>query len=110
MAGACRAVCRLRRNEAGCASAAQMYPPPQLLWLAHLLADRAGQCPDASAIPAPGRTPLTYGRLWQQVNDVVQTLQAMELNRYVRIAMALPNGPEMAVAVVAVAAGTTHAP
>jgi len=110
MAGACRAVCRLRRNAAGCASAAQMYPPPQLLWLAHLLADRAGQCPDASVILAPGRMPLTYSRLWQHVNDIVQTLHAMELNRYDRIALVLPNGPEMAVAVVAMAAGATRTP
>ena len=92
------------------ASAAQMHPPPQLFCLAHLLADQAGQYPDAPAILAPGRTPLTYGRLWQHVNDVVQTLHAMGVNRHDRIALALPNGPEMAVAVVAVAAGATCAP
>ena len=35
--------------------------PPQLLCLAHLLADRAGQCPDAPALLAPGRTPRGAG-------------------------------------------------
>src|SRR5215813_2241060 len=92
------------------ASADQMHPPPQFFCLSHLLADRAGQYPDAPAILSPGRTPLTYGRLWQHVNDVVQTLHAMELNRHDRIALALPTGPEMAVAVVAVATGATCAP
>jgi amino acid adenylation domain-containing protein len=92
------------------ASAAPMPPPPQLFCLAALLADRAEQYPDAPAILAPGRTPLTYCGLWQHVNNVVQTLHAMELNRHDRIALALPNGPEMAVAVVAVAAGATCVP
>ena len=92
------------------ASAAQRQYPPQLFCLAQLLAERAGQCPDAPAILAPGRTPLTYGRLWQHVKDVVQTLHAMELTHHDRIALALPNGPEMAVAAVAVAAGATCAP
>jgi amino acid adenylation domain-containing protein len=92
------------------ASAAQIHPPPQLFCLAHLLADQAGQYPDAPAILVPGRMPLTYGRLWQHVNDVVQTLHAMGLNRHDRIALVLPNGPEMAVAVVAVVAGAACAP
>jgi amino acid adenylation domain-containing protein len=92
------------------ASAAQMHSSPHLFCLAHLLADQARHHPDAPAILAPGRRPLTYGRLWQHVNNVVRTLDAIGLNRHDRIALVLPNGPEMAVAVLAVAAGATCAP
>src|ERR687884_661893 len=92
------------------ASTAQMQPLTQFSCLAHLLADQSRHHPDAPAILAPGRTPLTYGRLWQHVNDIVQTLHTIGLNRHDRVALVLPNGPEMAVAVLAVAAGATCAP
>ena len=58
---------------------------------------------------APGRAPLTYGRLYRHIDDVVQTLHAMGVGRHDRVALVLPNGPEMAVAFLAVA-GATCAP
>src|SRR2546426_6473794 len=80
------------------------------LCIPHLLAERSKHTPDALAILAPGRLPLTYGRLWRHVDDVVQTLRAMGLERQDRVALMLPNGPEMAVAFLAVAASTTCIP
>ena len=83
---------------------------PRHLCIYHLLKDQAKRTPNAPAILAPGRAPLTYGRLYGHIDDVVQTLHAMGLSRNDRVAVVLPNGPEMAVAFLAVAAGATCAP
>ena len=83
---------------------------PQHLCIPHLLEDWAARTPDAPAIVASGRAPLTYGRLRRHIDDVVQTLRAMGVERHDRVALILPNGPEMATAFLAVAAGATCAP
>ena len=75
-----------------------------------LLETQAERAPEAIAIAAPGRAPLTYGRLRIHIDYVVKTLNAMGLGRNDRVAIVLPNGPEMAVAFIAVAAGATSAP
>src|SRR5262245_19491267 len=82
----------------------------QGLSIHNVLATQAERIPDAIAIVAPGRPPLTYGRLRIHVDHVVQTLNAMGLGRNDRVALVLPNGPEMAVAFLAIAAGATSAP
>ena len=76
----------------------------------HLLKDRATRNPDAIVISAPGRECFTFGRLYAHVNNVVKTLNALGVGRNDRVAIVLPNGPEMAVAFLAVAAGATSAP
>lgn len=76
----------------------------------HLIAAQAKRTPDAIGIAAPGRAPLTYRRLRDHIDDVVATLNAMGMGRNDRVAIVLPNGPEMAVAFIAVAAGATSAP
>jgi acyl-CoA synthetase (AMP-forming)/AMP-acid ligase II len=78
--------------------------------LAPLLEHQARRIPDAPAFLAPGRAPLTYGRLYQHIDKVGSTLRAMGIGHGDRIAVALPNGPEMAVAVFAVAAIAACAP
>jgi amino acid adenylation domain-containing protein len=83
---------------------------PQRLCLHDLLVEQAERTPDAPAILASGRAPLTYGRLWRHVDEVVQALRAMGISRQDRVALVLPNGAEMAVALLAVAAGATCAP
>lgn len=70
----------------------------------------ANQTPDAIAIAAPGRKPLTYRHLNTHIQNVVKTLNAMGISRNDRVAIVLPNGPEMAVAFLAVASGATSAP
>ena len=75
-----------------------------------LLAARAQESPDAPAILAPDRGPLTYGRIAQEVDGIVRSLNAMGLGRGDRVGVVLPNGPQMAVAFLAVAAGATCAP
>jgi amino acid adenylation domain-containing protein len=83
---------------------------PQHLCISDLLQDQATRIPDAPAILAPGCTPLTYWRLHRQVVDIVEVLHSLGLGRNDRVALVLPNGPEMAVAFLAVAAGMTCAP
>ncbi|HEX2250800.1 MAG TPA: condensation domain-containing protein, partial [Gemmatimonadales bacterium] len=78
--------------------------------LHHLVREQARRNPNAIAILAPGRTPLTYGRLSRQVEDVVEALNSLGIGRNDRVAMVLPEGPEMAVAFIAIAAGATCAP
>jgi len=83
---------------------------PLPLSLSQLLATQVARTPEAVALVAPGRTPLTYTRLQEHMNEVVETLNALGVGRNDRIALILPNGPEMAVAFLTVAAGATSAP
>jgi acyl-CoA synthetase (AMP-forming)/AMP-acid ligase II/acyl carrier protein len=76
----------------------------------HLIAAQAKRTPDAIAIAAPKRAPLTYDGLRTHIEDTVKTLDAMGVGRNDRVAIVLPNGPEMAVAFLAVASGATSAP
>src|SRR6266849_3320471 len=80
------------------------------LCLPDLLEHQNKRIPDARAILAPGRVPLTYGRLYQHIDEMGRTLRAMGIGRHDRIAVVLPNGPEMAVAILGVAASATCAP
>jgi acyl-CoA synthetase (AMP-forming)/AMP-acid ligase II/thioesterase domain-containing protein/acyl carrier protein len=75
-----------------------------------LLRGQAEMNPDAVAIAAPGRLPLCYRDLCAQIDDTVAQLNAHGLGRNDRVAIVLPNGPEMAVAFLAVTAGATAAP
>jgi acyl-CoA synthetase (AMP-forming)/AMP-acid ligase II len=72
-----------------------------------LLESNAGEAP---AIGAPGRTFLDYTGLTEHVDRTITTLNALGLGRGDRVAIVLPNGPEMASAFVSIAAGTTTAP
>ena len=65
---------------------------------------------DAPAILAPDRAPLTFGALRDLAKETIARLNALGIGRNDRVAIVLPNGPEMATAFVAVAAGATTAP
>ncbi len=64
----------------------------------------------ASAIGAPGRTALTHGGLRALARRTVEDLNGMGIGRGDRVAIVLPNGPEMATSFVALASGATTAP
>jgi acyl-CoA synthetase (AMP-forming)/AMP-acid ligase II/acetyltransferase-like isoleucine patch superfamily enzyme/acyl carrier protein len=89
---------------------AQPYQQPGATTLYQLVKNGAAIHPEAIAIAAPERRPLSYGRLLSQVEDTLVALRALGVQRNDRVAVALPNGAEMAVAFVAVAAGATCAP
>src|SRR5262245_50160831 len=83
----------------------------QALCIERLINVQAKRIPLASAIVAPGRNiPLTYAGLRSQMEEVLKTLRAMRVARHHRVAIVLPNGPEMAVAFLAVAASAVAAP
>jgi acyl-CoA synthetase (AMP-forming)/AMP-acid ligase II len=65
---------------------------------------------EASAIGAPDRASLTYRGLRNLADRTVKALNLTGVGRGDRVAMVLPNGPEMAAAFVAIAAGATTAP
>ncbi len=67
---------------------------------------------DAStpALAAPGRPPLTHGALRRQTLATLAWLNGQGLARGDRVAIVLPNGPEMAACFVACASGVAAAP
>jgi acyl-CoA synthetase (AMP-forming)/AMP-acid ligase II len=65
---------------------------------------------EAIAIAAHGAPPLTYRGLRSLVDSAVASLHRLGVGRGDRVAIVLPNGPEMATAFLAVAAGATSAP
>ena len=85
-------------------------PSVPFLCLPHLLEHQARRIPDAPAILAPGRAPLSFGRLYRHIEEVEPSLRAMGIGRHDRIAIVLPNGPELAMAILAAAASATCAP
>jgi acyl-CoA synthetase (AMP-forming)/AMP-acid ligase II len=70
---------------------------------------QAGQ-DDAPAIGAPEREALRHQNLRALASRTVAALNAMGIGRGDRVAMVLPNGPEMATAFIAIACGATTAP
>ncbi|MES2295031.1 MAG: acyl--CoA ligase [Pseudomonadota bacterium] len=65
---------------------------------------------DAPAIGAPGRAPLTYDHLRALARRTVSDLNGMGIGRNDRVAIILPNGPEMAAAFIVIACGAATAP
>jgi acyl-CoA synthetase (AMP-forming)/AMP-acid ligase II len=73
------------------------------LRLNDLFEHHAAQRPDAAAILAPGRAPLSYARLHQHIGETGRALRAMGIAREDRVGLMLPNGSDMASAIITVA-------
>ncbi len=80
---------------------------PAATSLAELLARGAEGAP---ALRAPGRPTLTHGALRALAHRTVETLNGIGIGRGDRVAIVLPNGPEMAAAFLCIAAGACTAP
>jgi acyl-CoA synthetase (AMP-forming)/AMP-acid ligase II len=65
---------------------------------------------DAPAIGAPGRVDLTFGELCDMATDIAAGFNAVGIGSNDRVAIVLPNGPEMASAFITMAASSTTAP
>ncbi|HSV54570.1 MAG TPA: acyl--CoA ligase, partial [Burkholderiaceae bacterium] len=78
--------------------------------LAALLREQAATHAEAVALQAPHRPSLSYAALWQQVQHLASQLGAIGVTSTSRVAVVLPNGPEMAVCFLGVAACATCAP
>jgi acyl-CoA synthetase (AMP-forming)/AMP-acid ligase II len=72
-----------------------------------LLKAGAGASP---ALGAPGRPPLTYDGLRALAARIAASLAAIGIGRGDRVAIVLPNGPEMAASFIAIATAATTAP
>jgi oxalate---CoA ligase len=66
--------------------------------------------PQRDALLAPGREPLTYAELGAQVDRLAGQLASAGIGASDRVAIVLPNGPELAVTFLAVASCATAAP
>ncbi|WP_063736169.1 non-ribosomal peptide synthetase [Kitasatospora aureofaciens] len=78
--------------------------------LSRLIADRAAARPDAAALLAPDRTPLTYRALAERTEEIGQALNTFGIGRPHRVALVLPNGPDLATAFLGTAAYAQSAP
>src|SRR5262249_33369450 len=85
-------------------------PGEMMLSLSGLIRAHAENNSQASALLVPGRPPLSYAKLYQQIASVRDTLNRSGLGRSSRVAIVLPNGPEMAVSFLAVCSAMTSAP
>jgi acyl-CoA synthetase (AMP-forming)/AMP-acid ligase II len=70
----------------------------------------AGGHDDAVAIAAHGAPPLTYAALRSLIDRSVRSLNELGIGRGDRIAIVLPNGPEMATAFLCAASAAASAP
>ena len=78
--------------------------------LRDFIATAAARGPDAIAICAPERPPLSYGRLHHHLQAVHHALRGLGIGRRDRVALLCPDGPELAVALLSTAASATCAP
>jgi acyl-CoA synthetase (AMP-forming)/AMP-acid ligase II/aryl carrier-like protein len=84
-----------------------MNPRPTLRDLIH---PPDGRDERAVALLAPSRKPFCYEALRRQTTATIAALRHANIGRRDRVAVVLPNGPEMAAASVAIASGAVCAP
>jgi oxalate---CoA ligase len=89
-------------NSAMCSNSARTIPA--------IISRSANLAPDAPALMAPGRTPLSYGGLFSLISEVRAALAGAGVARNDRVAVVLRDGPEMAAAFLAVASCCACAP
>jgi oxalate---CoA ligase len=70
----------------------------------------AEERPEAVALAAPGRSDLSYQRLWRRIEETVAELKDFGLGEGSCIATALPDGPEAAVALLSIASYSACTP
>jgi acyl-CoA synthetase (AMP-forming)/AMP-acid ligase II len=75
-----------------------------------LLLEQVTRRPGATALLAPGRPGITYAGLLEQADATAGALRANGVQPGHRVAIVLPNGPEMASAFLGVAGAATGAP
>ncbi|WP_354642978.1 non-ribosomal peptide synthetase [Kitasatospora camelliae] len=78
--------------------------------IGRLIADRAAARPEAVALLAPDRSPLTYRALDRRIEEIGRALASFGLGRRHRVALVLRNGPDLATAFLGTAAYAQSAP
>lgn len=84
--------------------------PETMVTIYSIIEKFAKETPKASAICAPKLSDLSYEELFKQIKYVGSYFQTIGINRNDRIAIVVPNGPEMAVSFLSVASYTASAP
>src|SRR5215470_6280558 len=82
----------------------------RLLSIPSLLREWAERTPDGEVLAAPGALPLTYERLASHTEGCVGDLVRLGVRRGDRLAIVLPQGPQMVTAVLVAAARAVAAP
>jgi acyl-CoA synthetase (AMP-forming)/AMP-acid ligase II/acyl carrier protein len=80
------------------------------LHLDDLITYYARTAPERNAILGPCYAPISYGALRLRLNDTFIGLRSLGVRRTDRVAVVLPDGPEAAVAILAVAAAAVCVP
>jgi acyl-CoA synthetase (AMP-forming)/AMP-acid ligase II/thioesterase domain-containing protein len=75
-----------------------------------IIETHAEDLPDTIAIAVPGKQSISYGDLFQYVDQFGSVLRNLGISRDSRVAIVLPNGPEMAISLFSVSAVSTSAP
>ena len=75
-----------------------------------VLEEQARQNPNNLALLSLDRAPITYSRLVTHCHRVITDLNRASISRGDRVAVVLPNGPEMAACLLALTAGASCAP
>jgi oxalate---CoA ligase len=75
-----------------------------------LVALHASRNPYSIALEAPGRLPLSYEGLFQNIRDTMLSLRSAGIKKQDRVAIVLSDGPEMAISLLAVSAFAVSAP
>jgi acyl-CoA synthetase (AMP-forming)/AMP-acid ligase II len=78
--------------------------------LPQLFEHQATRIPEAPAVLGLRCAPLTYGRLFQHIQNAGRALRIMGIGRHDRVVVVLPSGPEAAVTILSVAAHATCIP
>src|SRR5687768_13610261 len=78
--------------------------------LFHILSEHAARVPKQVAIAAPGRSSMTYRNLIQRLSRMQEALHGLGIGCNDRVALAIPPGPELAVALLGVASTATCVP
>ena len=99
-----------RSHRADTPGAHSVHLSAELDTLSGFIRQYATQTPKAVAIAAPGRPPLDYAALHRFIETVATTLRTAGIQRAHRVAIVMPNGPEMATALLAVACCATAVP
>jgi len=91
----------------------QLLPIPSLeeaLTIPAMLELQARRFSDYPALLAPSRKPLSYSRLYQHIEQTVLKLNQLGIGRGDRVMLIVPDGPELATAILAAGSGTTLLP
>jgi acyl-CoA synthetase (AMP-forming)/AMP-acid ligase II/acyl carrier protein len=96
---------QLKHRPAGAKGESRVF-----LHLDNLVAHYGRTARGRNAILGPGYSPVSYGALQVRLNDALRGLRSLGVGRGDRVAVVLPDGPETAVAILAVAAAAICVP